>query len=86
MLAPERTIMLTIILSCGIILSINQVVTIQLIFKFGFIGEFGLQLSGGKGGHSPPLPKRVAGGVGGGRRNTSVYKNPKYLVAAYKCR
>ena len=54
-------------------------------FKFGFIGALGAVYTGVKGA-KPLSPKRMAGGVGGGRRNTSVYKNPKYLVAAYKCR
>ena len=56
------------------------------MFKFGFIGELGLQLNGGKGGRSPPLPKRVAGSAEGGRRNTKACYTSKLFVAAYKCR
>ena len=52
-----------------------------------FIGALGgMSTRGVKGGEAPLHPKRMAGGVGGGRRNTSVYQNPKYLVAAHKCR
>ena len=55
--------------------------------KLLFIGALGgMSTRGVKGGEAPLHPKRMAGGVGGGRRNTSVYQNPKYLVAAYKCR
>ena len=56
---------------------VNLGVTIQLIFKFGFIGEFGLQLSGGKGGRSPPLPKRVAGSAEGGLERLGARRKPQ---------
>ena len=57
----------------------------KLLFSGGLCAAPGGLKEGGTKGDGVP-PKRVAGGVGGGRRNTKVSIYSKLLVAAYKCR